>query len=45
MFILVTIAILLGLGLIFLLNRSSSPVAAEKAYYQPEVSSSNGWSG
>ncbi|MBZ0160840.1 restriction endonuclease [Candidatus Methylomirabilis sp.] len=35
MFILVTIAILLGLGLIFLLNRSSSPVAAEKAYYQP----------
>lgn len=35
MFILVTIAILLGLGLILLLNRSSSPVVAEKAYYQP----------
>ena len=35
MFIVVTIAILLGLGLILLLNRSSSPVAAEKAYYQP----------
>ncbi|MDE2058195.1 MAG: restriction endonuclease [candidate division NC10 bacterium] len=35
MFILVTIAILLGLGLILLLNRSSSPVAVEKAYYQP----------
>lgn len=35
MFILVTTAILLGLGLILLLNRSSSPVAAEKAYYQP----------
>ncbi|MDE2180630.1 MAG: restriction endonuclease [candidate division NC10 bacterium] len=35
MFILVTVAILLGLGLILLLNRSSSPVAAEKAYYQP----------
>lgn len=35
MFILVTIAILLGLGLILLLNRSSPPVAAEKAYYQP----------
>ncbi|MDE2485295.1 MAG: restriction endonuclease, partial [candidate division NC10 bacterium] len=30
-----TVAILLGLGLILLLNRSSSPVAAEKAYYQP----------
>lgn len=35
MFILVTMAILLGLGLILLLNRSSSPVAVEKAYYQP----------
>ena len=35
MFILVTVAILLGLGLILLLNRSSSPVAVEKAYYQP----------
>lgn len=35
MFILVTIAILFGLGLILLLNRSSSPVAVEKAYYQP----------
>ena len=35
MFILVTIAILLGLGLILLLNRSSLPIAAEKAYYQP----------
>lgn len=35
MFVLVTIAILLGLGLIFLLTRSSPPVAAEKAFYQP----------
>ncbi len=35
MFILVTIAILAGLALILLLNRSSAPVAAEKAYYQP----------
>ena len=35
MFILVTIAILVGLAVIFLVNRSSSPVAAEKAYYQP----------
>ncbi|MBI2883261.1 MAG: restriction endonuclease [Candidatus Methylomirabilis oxyfera] len=35
MFILVTAAILLGLGLIFFLNRSASPMAAEKAYYQP----------
>ena len=35
MFILVTMAILLGLGLILLLNRSSSPVVAEKAFYQP----------
>ncbi len=35
MFILVTVAILLGLGLILLLNRSASPVAVEKAYYQP----------
>src|SRR5574337_852750 len=35
MFILVTVAILLGLGLIFLLNRSASPIAVEKAYYQP----------
>lgn len=35
MFILVTVAILLGLGLILLINRSALPVAAEKAYYQP----------
>ncbi|MBZ0170274.1 Restriction endonuclease [Candidatus Methylomirabilis lanthanidiphila] len=35
MFILVTVAILLGLGLILLLNRTASPVAVEKAYYQP----------
>ena len=35
MFILVTMAILLGLGLILLLSRSSSPVVAEKAFYQP----------
>lgn len=35
MFILVTTAILLGLGLILLLNRSAPPVAVEKAYYQP----------
>ncbi len=35
MFILVTAAILLGLGLILFLNRSASPMAAEKAYYQP----------
>lgn len=35
MFILVTMAILLGLGLILLISRSSSPVAAEKAFYQP----------
>lgn len=35
MFILVTIAILAGLALILLINRSSTPVAAEKAYYQP----------
>src|SRR5574337_1522624 len=35
MFILVTTAILLGLGLILLLSRSSLPVAVEKAYYQP----------
>jgi restriction endonuclease Mrr len=35
MFIVVTIAILLGLGLILLLNRFPSPIAAEKAYYQP----------
>ncbi len=35
MFILVTIAILIGLALILLINRSSSPVAAERAYYQP----------
>src|SRR5574337_684623 len=35
MFILVTVAILLGVGLILLLNRSASPVAVEKAYYQP----------
>ncbi|NJD69371.1 MAG: hypothetical protein C3F12_03090 [Candidatus Methylomirabilota bacterium] len=35
MFILVTVAILLGLGLILLLNRSAQPIAVEKAYYQP----------
>lgn len=35
MFILVTIAILVGLALVLLINRSSPPVAAEKAYYQP----------
>lgn len=35
MFMLVTIAVLIGLGLILLLNCSSSPVAAEQAYYQP----------
>jgi len=35
MFMLVTVAILLGLGLILLLNRSAPPVAIEKAYYQP----------
>lgn len=35
MFILVTIAILAGLAIILLINRSSSPVLAEKAYYQP----------
>jgi len=35
MFILVTASILLGLGLILLLNRSASPVAVEQAYYQP----------
>jgi len=35
MFILVTIAILVGLALILLINRSSPPVAAERAYYQP----------
>jgi restriction endonuclease Mrr len=35
MFILVTVVILLGLGLIFLLNRSAPPVAVEKTYYQP----------
>lgn len=35
MFILVTIAVLAGLALILLITRSASPVAAEKAYYQP----------
>lgn len=35
MFIVVTTAILIGLGLILLLTRSASPVVAEKAYYQP----------
>ncbi len=35
MFILVTIAVLAGLALILLITRSVSPVAAEKAYYQP----------
>jgi restriction system protein len=34
-FILVTIALLAGLALILLISRSSSPVAAERAYYQP----------
>ena len=35
MFILVTVAILLGLGVIFLLNRSAPAAAVEKTYYQP----------
>jgi restriction system protein len=34
-FILVTLAILAGVALILLINRSATPVAVEKAYYQP----------
>jgi restriction endonuclease Mrr len=34
-FVVVTLAILVGLALILLMNRSTTPVAAERAYYQP----------